>query len=621
MHPAITSRILKEICRSEKDRLNTWYKNEYKNRKFAAELVSTKPGTKVFLCGWAFRFRDQGGVIFIDMRDRSGLIQIVARKESIGNKFHLAEQVRSEYVLAVEGILQERSQESRNPKLLTGNFEVVIENLEILNSSKTPPFQLDEFDESGEDIRLKYRYLEFRKDELKQRMILRHQFIFSIRKFLNSKGFLEIETPILNKSTPEGARDFLVPSRLNPGAFYALPQSPQIFKQILMIGGMEKYFQIVKCFRDEDLRADRQPEFTQLDMEFSYVDEEDILSSLEELVSQVFSEVFQIQLQTPFPRMTYDEAVNSYGSDKPDLRFGMKLVNISDLVKDCKFQVFTGALEKGGVVKAICVRGGSVISRKEIEDLTSWLGKDYRSKGLAYMKHGNSGLESTITKFFTPETLQAISNRLESGEGDMIFFGADTLQIVNVSLGALRLRLSQKFETPPEGMNHISWVVDFPMFEKDSTTGELFAMHHPFTAPRDGCITSNDTAASIKEKAHTFTSKAYDLVLNGNEIGGGSIRIHDEKLQEKIFELLGISPEEAKQKFGFLLEALQFGAPPHGGIALGVDRIMMLLTGGRSIRDVIAFPKTQKGICMMSDCPTPVDTKQLEELKIRSISV
>jgi len=342
---------------------------------------------------------------------------------------------------------------------------------------------------------------------------------------------------------------------------------------------------------------------------------------MEGLVSNVFQEVFNLSLPTKFPRMTYAEAMNSYGSDKPDLRFGMKLYDISDIVKDCNFQVFTGALNSGGIVKAICVKGGSNISRKEIEDLTSWLNKDYRSKGLAYMKHTSIGLESTITKFFSADSLKKIAEKLDSKEGDMVFFGADAHTIVNNSLGALRLRLSQKYETPDPNFFHISWIVDFPMFEKDSATGELFAMHHPFTAPQDGCITDMDTIESIKSKAHTFNSKAYDLVLNGNEIGGGSIRIHDEKIQQKVFGLLGITPEDAKHKFGFLLEALQYGAPPHGGIALGIDRIMMLLTKGKSIRDVIAFPKTQKGVCMMSDCPTPVDIKQLDELKIRVVSV
>jgi aspartyl-tRNA synthetase len=599
--------------------LESWYTKNYKNRVFAADLIRTPIDSEVVLCGWSFRFRDQGGVIFVDLRDRTGIIQIVARKELIGEKFSIAEAIRSEYVLVVRGKLQKRSPESINPKIPTGEFEVLIEDIEILNHSNTPPFQLDEFDESGEEIRLKYRYLEMRKNDLKERLIKRHNFIHSIRNFLHTKNFLEIETPILNKSTPEGARDFLVPSRLNQGHFYALPQSPQIFKQILMVGGMERYFQIVKCFRDEDLRADRQPEFTQLDMEFSFIDQEDILFEIENLVSHTFKESFGIDLQKPFPRIQYNDAMENYGSDKPDLRFGMKLVNLSDLVLDCNFQVFSNALKSGGVVKAICVPNGSTISRKEIEELTAWLGRDFRSKGLAYMKHGNNGLESTITKFFSEDTLKAIQAKMNSKEGDMLFFGADNTNIVNSSLGALRLKLSPKFDPAPENSYHISWVVDFPMFEVDQTTKEVFAIHHPFTSPKEIDLFLNESIESIISKAGSISSKAYDLVLNGNEIGGGSIRIHDKTIQEKVFQLLGISKEDADHKFGFLMEALQYGAPPHGGIALGVDRIMMLMTEAKSIREVIAFPKTQKGICMMSDCPTPVEEKQLEELKIRTI--
>jgi len=600
--------------------LSDWAKKNYQKRIWAGEITEKNVGEEIYVYGWAFRLRDQGGVIFIDLRDRSGIIQVVARKEIIGEEFSKVEHIRSEFVIGVKGKLQKRDAESINPKIPSGTIEIIIEKIEIFNAAKTPPFSLDEFDDAGEDVRLKYRYLEFRKNELKDRMFLRHKFIFAIRKFLNEKGFLEIETPILNKSTPEGARDFLVPSRLNPGSFYALPQSPQIFKQILMVGGMERYFQIVKCFRDEDLRADRQPEFTQLDMEFSFVDEEDVLREIESMVSNVFNEVFGLKLSAPFPRMSYDEAMGSYGSDKPDLRFGMKLHDVSKIVEKSDFQVFTQTLQTGGMVKAICVKGGSVISRKEIEDLTSWLNKDFKVKGLAYMKHASDGLESTITKRFTKEELEGISKEVGSKEGDMVFFVADKPHVVHAGLGALRLKLSERFETPKEDEINLTWILNFPMFELDEKNA-LGAIHHPFTSPTDDCTQYFDSVEKLKENNAKLKSKAYDLVLNGTEIGGGSIRIHDKSIQDKVFRALGIDEDEAREKFGFLLDALQYGAPPHGGIAFGIDRILMLMSGGKSIRDVIAFPKTQKGLCLMSECPTPVDDKQLSELKIRTIKV
>lgn len=601
--------------------MEDWIEQGYQKRIFVKDINSKILDTEVVLFGWAFRFRDQGGVVFIDLRDRFGVVQVVARKEILGEAFYLAEKVRSEYVLAVQGKLSKRSQDSINPKMATGEYEVVLNHLSILNVSKTPPFALDEYDPTGEEVRLKYRYLDLRRDELKDRIVLRHKLAFALREYLDQRNFLEIETPVLNRSTPEGARDFLVPSRLNAGQFYALPQSPQIFKQILMVGGLERYFQIVKCFRDEDLRADRQPEFTQLDMEFAFANEELIRKEVEGLWSYAITKVFGISIPGSFPTMPYVEAIEEYGSDKPDIRFGMKLIDVGSLVQGSDFQVFQGALDLGGVVKAIVVPGGSALSRKEIEDLTQWLVRDFRAKGLAYMKHGSEGLESAITKRFSQETLVKLSITLQSKEGDMVFFGADSRRIVNTSLGALRLKLSPRFD-PPRVEHSFHWVVDFPMFEKDENSKKWTFLHHPFTSPKDEDL-------SLLEKwkrgedvpLDKIRAKAYDLVLNGTEIGGGSVRIHSSEVQSLVFDAIGIGEIEARDKFGFLLDALSYGAPPHGGIAFGLDRILMILTKGQSIRDVIAFPKTQKGQCLMSEAPGLVEPEQLEELKLRTISV
>ena len=593
--------------------MKNWVKESFRDRVLIKDLNKSFLGKKVCIFGWAFRSRDQGGVIFIDLRERSGYIQITARKENL-DSFELFEKIRSEYVLAVKGIFQERDKETINPNMPTGHFEIIVTDFEILNSSKTPPFALDEFEDTSEEIRLKYRYLDFRREDLKDKIEKRHKLNYAIREFLNKNEFLEIETPILNKSTPEGARDFLVPSRLNSAMFYALPQSPQIFKQIIMIGGLEKYFQIVKCFRDEDLRADRQPEFTQLDMELSFVSQDEVMSLVENLLKFTLKKVFNLEIQTNFKKLTYKNAINEYGSDKPDLRFGMKLVDLSEILKDTNFQVFSNSIKKGGIVKAICVPGGaSQMSRKEIDDLTHWI-KQFGAKGLAYMKHTENGLESNITKMFSKEELEKITEVCQSKNGDMVFFGADTKNIVHKSLGALRLRLSQKYDKPDLNEYNFCWITDFPMFEYNSDSKKMQSLHHPFTAPAEDILSTSKDLESIN-------SQAYDLVLNGNEIGGGSIRIHDTNLQNKVFEILQISRKEAEEKFGFFLEALKYGSPPHGGIALGLDRLMMILTKSDSIRDVIAFPKTQKGTCLLSECPSNVTTEQLQELKLRQVGI
>jgi aspartyl-tRNA synthetase len=590
----------------------------YKNRNHCGNLSSQDDGKEVCLLGWTFRYRDQGGIIFIDLRDRSGIVQIVLEESHLKN-YDLATIIRYEYVLAVKGKVRKRSPETINPKISTGEIEVLVNDFIILNPSKPLPFGLDEYIHVGEETRLKYRYLDLRREEMQNTFKIRSKLNLEIRKFLDEKGFLEIETPVLNKSTPEGARDFLVPSRLQPGKFYALPQSPQIFKQILMASGFEKYYQIVKCFRDEDLRADRQPEFTQLDLEMSFINEEMIMSLMEELWTTVIKNIFDIELPKPFPRITYKEAIENYGSDRPDLRFEMKLIDIADIAEKSEFQIFKNALSKGGRVKALCVPGGGILSRKDIDDLTEWVKKDYKAGGLAWIKHEKDGLKSVISKFFSEELLEELSKRCNSKEGDIIFFAADKEKIVHDTLGNLRIRLAKRFNLIPKNQYACCWVIDFPLFDRNLDTGELESVHHPFTSPVDEDLSILLDDELFKTQGEKIRSRAYDMVINGIEVGGGSIRIHREDVQLMVLKRLGINEEEAREKFGFLLDALSYGAPPHGGIAFGLDRMLALFLGKESIRDVIAFPKTQKGMCLMSGTPSEVEIKQLQELRIRVI--
>ncbi len=586
-------------------------------RTWCNDLRKSHAGQEVNIRGWVFRRRDHGGVIFVDARDRTGVVQLVFSQDIHPGAHELAEQLRGEFVISATGKVRPRAAQDINPRLETGEIEIEILDLKILNVSRTIPFSLEESETPNEEVRLKYRYLDMRRNQMKHNMVTRHRLYQSIRRYVDNQGFLEIETPILNKSTPEGARDFLVPSRLSAGEFYALPQSPQLFKQILMVAGMERYYQIARCFRDEDLRADRQLEFTQLDMELSFIDEEDIYRIMEGLWFHVMKETFDLDLTIPFPRITYQEAMERFGKDAPDMRFGMELKDVAAIAANCDFKVFRENASKPGFrVKAICVPGGASLSRTDIDNLTAFVAR-YGAKGLAWMKHTESGLESTIAKFFKPDELQSLAHLLGSKPGDILFFVADTEKIVHDSLANLRLHLGRTLKMIPEDEKYFIWVTDFPAFEFDAAEGRYYSMHHPFTNinPDDLAMLDNpDPRVVVKARA-----RAYDLVLNGTEIGGGSIRIHDNELQQKVFRLLGITLEEAKIKFSFLLEALQFGAPPHGGIAFGLDRIMALLLKQESIRDVIPFPKTQKGQCLMSNAPSPVDPGQLQELFIRVV--
>jgi aspartyl-tRNA synthetase len=583
--------------------------------KGCGEVSETDIGKNLRLCGWVYRRRDHGGLIFVDLRDRSGILQVVFSPEVSKDAHDIAHNIRSEYVISVAGEIRRRPDGTENPSLPTGLIEMYVNDLKILNTSAPLPFSLEEASETSESLRLKYRYLDLRRPEMQKNLIIRHKVIKTIRDYLDSKGFLEIETPMLTKSTPEGARDYLVPSRLNPGHFYALPQSPQLFKQILMVSGLEKYFQIVKCFRDEDLRADRQPEFTQVDLEASFVEVKDIINLIEDMLKKVFKEVLDVEITTPFERLSYSESIERFGSDKPDMRFALELKEMADLAEKGSFKVFIDALNSGGRVKGINGKGMANLSRKEIDKLTQEA-ISYGAKGLAWIKVKN-GFESPITKFFPEEILINMAKRLEAEEGDLMLFVADKENIVHDVLGRMRLEFGKRLNLIKPGFKFV-WINNFPLLEWNEEENRFEAMHHPFTSPADedvdkmllGDINDKNLLSSLK-------AKAYDIVLNGFEIGGGSIRIHRSDIQKKMFEILGISDEEARTKFGFLLDAFEFGAPPHGGIALGLDRLLMIMVGATSIRDVIAFPKTQKASCLMSGSPSPVDPKQLRELYIK----
>lgn len=580
----------------------------------AGTLTKEHVGKEVVLKGWVHRRRDLGELIFIDLRDQSGIVQLVFNPDYSREALEIADKLRSEFVIEVHGKVIERDPETVNPNLKTGDIEVTVSEVNILNRSKPIPFLIHEAEDVSEDLRLKYRYLDLRREDMQNTFKKRHEITQSVRNFLNEQNFLELETPILTKSTPEGARDYLVPSRIHEGEFYALPQSPQLFKQLLMMSGFEKYYQIARCFRDEDLRADRQPEFTQIDIEMAFPTREDIMELTENMLKRVMKEVLDVEIETPFPRMTYHEAMERYGTDKPDTRFGMELIDITDIVKDCDFKVFSGPANSGGKVALINVEGNAdKFTRNDIDGELTNFAKGYGAKGLAWIKVTDGKLTGPIAKFFTEEETKALMERANATDGDLLLFGADKAEVVHQVLGALRLKIAKQLELIDETKFNFLWIIDWPLVEYDEDEKRYVALHHPFTSPVPEDI------EKLTTDPLSVRANAYDVVLNGYELGGGSIRIHDYEVQKKMFEVLGFTEEEAHEQFGFLIEALQYGAPPHGGIALGLDRIVMLLTGKKNIRDVILFPKTQTATDLLMQAPSRVSEKQLDELSIKIV--
>ncbi len=580
----------------------------YKRSHMCGDLRKENIGQDVVLNGWVQKRRNLGGLIFCDLRDKTGITQVVFNDKIPQELFDRADTLRSEYVVGIKGKVMER--ESKNPDLPTGDIEVFAEDLIIYSKAETPPIYIKDDDNVDDNLRLKYRYLDLRKKKMQDNLTFRHNLAKLTRDYFSENGFTEVETPVLIKSTPEGARDYLVPSRVNQGRFYALPQSPQMFKQLLMVGGTDRYMQIVKCFRDEDLRADRQPEFTQIDLEMSFVDVDDVIEIQEGYLKRVFKEMKGIDIQTPFPRMTYDEAMTRYGSDKPDTRVGFELQDITELVSDCEFKVFTDAIASGGSVRGICITGAAgSYTRKKIDKLTEAV-KSYGAKGMVWMKVTADGVSSSVNKFFTPEQLKAIADHMGASDGDLILIVSDKNKVVFDSLGFLRRHIADEMGLLDDEQYNLLWVVDFPLFERDDETGRYQAMHHPFTSPKA------EDAELLKTDPTKARANAYDIVLNGVELGGGSIRIHDQEMQEDMFRALDMSQEDIDEKFGFLVEAFKYGTPPHGGLAYGMDRLVMLLTGEKSIREVIAFPKNQAAQCMVSEAPGTVEKEQLDELGI-----